>query len=442
MSLLALALMSSVGTADPCGMVPPLTAVGTTIQRDGAQRTYIMHSRGMETMVLRPGFIGDVEQFGMLIPFPTPPAIRKIDDQTFAHIEGAVAPPTVQVNIYEPMPVARGGGGWPGGVFAQKSATMSAPPMEEAGLGYMEVNVVRQEALGMYEVAVLEAGSPKALDRWMSDNGYKYPDGMDDVVRDYVQDTWCFVAIKAKVGGAEGTTPRPGMRDVDTGRPEGSSFDGHVQGMGFRFETPEPVVPMRLSVFNGADPRNVVYMLTDDPVRITGQSTDLVAVQISGDELHSNLTKKLPVNYPNLGKEHLREEWRPQVAAARDPDAVNGIARELFAADLLAARTGQLTLAHEAEEKELLNLSEAFGMRGEDIDGLHRQAMTDARALAVDGALDDVREMHLTVFDGVFDGEQLAKENLTFETWTWTPNSVGPRQEPLRPTVDPLTFWL
>ena len=60
--------------------------------------------------------------------------------------------------------------------------------------------VVKREAIGMYEVAVLEAGSAAALKRWMDDHGYKYPDGMDKPCEEYVESGWCFVAVKTKVG--------------------------------------------------------------------------------------------------------------------------------------------------------------------------------------------------------------------------------------------------
>ena len=46
----------------------------------------------------------------------------------------------------------------------------------------MQVKVIKQEAVGMYEVAVLAAGSAKALQLWIDDHGYKYPDGMDEAL--------------------------------------------------------------------------------------------------------------------------------------------------------------------------------------------------------------------------------------------------------------------
>ena len=133
----------------------------------------------------------------------------------------------------------------------------------------------------MYEVAVLEAGSPAALKRWMDDHKYQYPKGMDKACQDYVNDGWCFVAVKTKVGQKKLVDPRPGQRGVDPNLPSGASFDGHVQAMGFRFKVDKMVVPMRLSTFNEGDLHNIVYILTDTPCRIDKIPTEFVKRQIA-----------------------------------------------------------------------------------------------------------------------------------------------------------------
>ena len=78
--------------ADPCGMVPPIAIQDVdkddAIARTGIQRTYVMHKDGIETMVLHPEFRGKIDDFGMLIPFPTPPELRKVDDNRYEIIAG------------------------------------------------------------------------------------------------------------------------------------------------------------------------------------------------------------------------------------------------------------------------------------------------------------------------------------------------------------------
>ena len=441
-----IAAMILAAMADPCGMVPPVHVSddgGRAIERTDDQRTYVFFRDGIETMALRPGFVGRVDQFGMLIPFPSAPELRKIDDDLFAQIEAAVDPPEVKVTLYDPRPEPD----------LRSRLSMAAPQAlasREAsgadGLGYFDlapdaVRVVREEAVGMYQAAVLEAGSAQAMQRWMDENGYRYPQGMDATVDDYLSMRWCFVAIKANIGTAQGLEPRPGMRQTRGGLPDGAQFDGHVQGMAFRFEVDEPVVPMRLSVFNGGDPRNVVYVLADVPVRFARVPRETVVRQVDGQRLHRNLTEPLPVTWTNGGDEkQMREADVTRLDQARNPEAYSSKAADLFASDLLAARSGRLSLALEDEEKQLVNISEALGLRGDAVDGYIATVMDEQRGWASEAALDDLKEMTLTVIDGQLDPELLASTNLTFYRYTMPWDENVRRNDALRPSGQHLSF--
>ena len=425
-------LVGLLAFADPCGMVPPIAVTSSNaIARQGAQRTYVFFKDGIETIALRPGFTGSVEDFGMLIPFPSPPALRKIEDDTFAHIEAAIEPPKVHVRR-RPMRKYRS-------MAPKRSKSAPARANESLRIQKDEVRVLNQEAVGMYQVAVLEAGSSKALARWMKDNGYRYPEGMDDVTDEYVAQSWCFVAIKAAVGSADGIAPEPGKRSVNPARPAGSSFNGHVQGMAFRFHIDEPVVPMRLSVFNGVDPRNVVYMLTDKPMKIKQLDDKLVVRQIKGPKLLQTLTEPLEVEMDSiLSGFTMSTDQRSQLENMRNYEPYVSIAKSLFASDLLAVKESRLSLPIEEREKEYLRVSEAFGLRGADVDSLHGEQLKKERAQIVEDTLGDVGTMHLSVIDGVFDSSVLSKENLLFEEHTIS--FAKGRNEPLK--QHDRTMWI
>ncbi len=87
--------------ADPCGMVPPIYPSGQLVPLAlvGEQQTYVFYIDGIEKLVIRPGLTGKVDEFGMLIPFPAPPAIRKVPDRNFQHIAAAADPPEVVVGL-------------------------------------------------------------------------------------------------------------------------------------------------------------------------------------------------------------------------------------------------------------------------------------------------------------------------------------------------------
>jgi hypothetical protein len=404
--------------ADPCGMVPPVYIEGPTpITRIGLQSTYVFYKDGIETFIIRPGFQGRVEEFGMLIPFPTPPAIRKVPEEIFGHLDAAIDPPEVVIDLRQ---------------FLRLQANAAAPPAaqqkgRQEGLGINDVRLLRQEAVGMYEVAVLEAGSAAALKRWMDDHGYVYPNGMDKVCDEYVDLRWCFVAVKTRVGPKQSVDPQPGMRQVDPRLPKGSTFDGHVQAMGFRFPVKELVVPMRLSAFNEGEMRNVVYLLTDGPRRIRSIPEEYVVRQISGQELFRNVTQPLPLRIVGGTVSDL-QPWQTQnLAQQRDPVPHNGHARDVFAADLLAVKSNRLSHPHEEAEKMLLRIGEHLSLRGPDIDALNLAALADARQQAVTDALEDLKQMTMTVIDGDFPREVLGAQNLQFAEYRMPAVRNSPR---------------
>ncbi len=395
--------------ADPCGMVPPIRAGKfPEIERTGLKKTYVFHKNGIETFAIRPGFAGKLSEFGMLVPVPSTPSIKKIADSTFDQIEKAIDPPEVMVWVGED---------WdgPNADSARPTSAVGLGGQAGGGMKYKDqVTVVKQEAVGMYTVVVLEAGSSKALKKWIDENGYRFPDGMEGTCEEYIGQGWQFVAVKAKIGAKPGIEPKPGMTEPNPNLPDEARFEGLGQGMAFRFKSEKLVVPMRLSTFNAGDTHNVVYLLTDKPMEVKNLPKEFVVRQVSGTELYLNITQPLPLRLLGGTEKDLTPEIMASVAQQRDPAPHNGIARELFCADLVAARQGNVTLEFEEREKDYLNISQELGLRGEEIDTLHRQAAKVERGRDYDAALVDLLGMTLTVIDGEFDRDVLRRDNLNF----------------------------
>src|SRR6185312_7007333 len=109
------------------------------------------------------------------------------------------------------------------------------------------------------------------------------------------------------------------------------------------------------------------------------------------------------------------QDWQRQcLPQQRDPRPHNGFAKELFASDLLAVKSGRLSHPHEEDEKMLLRIGENFGLRGPDIDKLNLAALDAAREKAVKESLDDLKKMTMTVIDGDFPREVVGAQNLIF----------------------------
>lgn len=414
--LLITLLLTLQATADPCGMVPPISLDGedANIKRIGEQKTYVFYKDGVETIVIHPGFEGNVDEFGMLIPFPSAPALRKVSENTFEHLEKAVDPPKISYWLRPEIPVA----------YAP-SATARSVPAAPSPVDRDQVRVLNQEAVGMYEVAVLEAGSAGALKRWMDDHGYRFPGGMEKPCEEYVQEKWCFVAVKTRVGEKSGVDPKPGMRRANPQKPKGAKFTGKVQAMGFRFPSEKLEVPMRLSTFNEGDTHNIVYLLAEQPMRISNLPKSLVKRQITGETLYKNLTEGLPYEIHGGSEDDMKpEDWK-RLEAQRNPVPHNGAAAELFASDLLTVSSGKLSHASEEKEKALLDIGERLNLRNGSLDSYYEQELAKDRSEIKKTTLAEIKEMHLTVIDGEFDREILARENLVFEPYELQAHQPG-----------------
>jgi hypothetical protein len=388
-------------------MVPPIYVTNnTSLVRVGDQNTYVFYKEGIETFVIRPGFAGKVEDFGMLISFPTPPALRKVSEDIFPQIAKAIDPPEVVIDLRWRLA--------PGRPQSRASGGAKRKGFDGLELAKNEVRVLREEAVGMYQAVVLEAGSAAALKRWMDDNGYKYPTGMDDVCEEYIALGWCFVAEKAKVGGKANVDPKPRMKGVDTKLPAGSAFDGHVQAMAFRFKTDKLVLPMRLSAYNEGELHNVIYLLTDGPRKIRSIPEEYVVRQLTGADIFRNVTQPLPLRIIGGTEADIQDWQRQSLPQQRDPAPHNGFAKELFAGDLLAVKNDRLSHPFEEDEKMLLRIGEHFGLRGPEIDKLNLAALDKEREKAVKDSLDGLKQMTLTVIDGDFPREVVGAQNLIF----------------------------
>lgn len=407
---------ATAATADPCGMVPPIwTGTGPEpvgIERAGLQNTYVFFDQGVETIAIRPGFTGTVDQFGMLVPLPSEPSLRKIDERTFAQMDAVVDPPVVTVHVYPERnypspPMSR----------APEAAASGAAMEDRLALAKDEVRVVKEEAIGQYEVAVLEAGSAAALKRWMTQNAFRYPKGMDATVESYVAIGWMFVAVKTHVAGFAAVDAHPGMREVQPALPPGARFDGAVQGMAFRFEAASAVIPMRLSTFNGNDTHNRVYILANAPKRLAEIAPDTVRRQVSYERLLRNLTGPLRVRFDGPRDKIGGRGWT-EIEGVRSPDPYLSVARDLFLSDLLAQARGMLSLPFEDKENELLRISESLGLRGAGSDSLHEQALAGLRDEALRPIARRLGGMSLTVIDGDFPRETLRSQNLTLASYT------------------------
>ncbi len=117
------------------------------------------------------------------------------------------------------------------------------------------VNVEQEAQIGHYDVSVLDATTPDALNSWLEENGFQHvPEEGRAIVADYVDEGWRFVAAKlSRSGGGYG---RPHPIEVT-------------------FPSDAPIYPMRLTALSGSELYLELMVIADKRARHTLLETDI-----------------------------------------------------------------------------------------------------------------------------------------------------------------------
>ncbi len=232
------------------GMVVPTIAYPAKITIPD-QRALICYSNGTERLVIETRFTGAGTNFAWVVPLPGQPVIEEATTGLF---------PTLQY-LFRPEIVHEVPRYWWGilltcgliylflllakyksigcAVFAfillMYLAALLLPALSSARRGGMEsttpgqnVSILDRKLVGVFETTTIASHDAKALQVWLSENGFTVPTNAEPVIASYVKDGWVFVATKV----------RRDQPDIETSTPHPLSFT---------FKTDKPVYPMRLT---------------------------------------------------------------------------------------------------------------------------------------------------------------------------------------------------
>jgi hypothetical protein len=180
-----------------------------------------------EHLILSVSFEGDAEDFAWVIPVPNKPEIAVSDPELFWELYD-----------FTRTEIPKGGGGfWCGGAGA---------PGDQNG-----VDVIEEQVVGPYATAILSATNATALADWLNANGYIFPEDGEEIISEYIEKEWYFVATKINAV------------DEDTGY---ALAEGAIEPIVLSFASDEIVYPLRitsLSATNATSPEVLLYVLAD-----------------------------------------------------------------------------------------------------------------------------------------------------------------------------------
>jgi hypothetical protein len=189
---------------------------------------------------------GEPNQFALVIPVPTfieRKQIGVVDMATVDHLDAYTAPRLVEYFDPDPCP------SYPqvvsGLAYMMASPAAAPPPMGVRRGAYTGVTVEATYDVAEYDVSILSARESDGLVRWLTDNGYKIPQGAEPVLASYIKQNMRFFVAKVnlermKLGGAKFLRP-----------------------LQVHYETTKFMLPLRLGTVNANGPQDlIVYALT------------------------------------------------------------------------------------------------------------------------------------------------------------------------------------
>jgi hypothetical protein len=238
------------------GMVIPTVAYPAKVTIPD-QRALICFSNGTERLVIETRFIGSGTNFAWVVPLPSQPVIEEATTGLFPTLEYLFRPQIIHdvPRYYIGILLALGFVYllWRAAQSVSNAfvialvlgllfvlAALLLPALAAAKRKGMEsvsseqsVSILDRKIVGVFETTTIAAHDAKALQTWLSDNGYSVPTNAKPVIESYVKDGWVFVTTKVR-------------RD----KPDNEISTPHP--LSFTFKTDKPVYPMRLTgVDNG-----------------------------------------------------------------------------------------------------------------------------------------------------------------------------------------------
>jgi hypothetical protein len=185
---------------------------------------------------------GDVKDFALVVPVPTvlqKDQVRVAEPKIIERLDAFSAPRLVEYFDEDPCAVYD---------RRERMGTRSAPApsaqraRQDANLG---VTVEAKFTVGEYDILILSAKESDGLQTWLQRNGYKIPQGANQLLQPYIRQKMKFFVAKVNLGEFEKT----GFKSL---RP-----------LMMAYESPKFMLPIRLGMINSTSEQDlIVYLLS------------------------------------------------------------------------------------------------------------------------------------------------------------------------------------
>lgn len=189
---------------------------------------------------------GDPKEFAVVIPIPVVLQKEQVhigDPAWVDHLDAYSAPRLVEYFDPNPCPPQAGIAMGDAKTFTRGGRGDQVYMMK--GLDLATVQVRAQFKVDEYEIVILSATEGRALDQWLTEHGYRIPEGAAPVLQSYIKQKMFFFVAKVDVREQE----RLGFK--------------YLRPIQVAFESPKFVLPLRLGMANSSGVQEMfVFTLT------------------------------------------------------------------------------------------------------------------------------------------------------------------------------------
>lgn len=243
-----IALVSAIIIASPmlysfCGFY--VSKADTTLKNKTSQ-VILVRDGNRNVITMYNDFKGDTKDFAMVVPVPVTlqkSDVKVVDQGLFQRLNDYSAPRLVEYYDQNPCQNLR-----ELSMMDSAPATLNETVITAYGSTRKKdykVKVEAQYIVGEYDIIILSAKESNGLKNWLTDNGYKIPEGAEEVLDPYIKSNLKFFVVK--VNEAE-KKKLPG---------------NYLRPIQISFNSPKFMLPIRLGMANAdGDQDLIVYAFT------------------------------------------------------------------------------------------------------------------------------------------------------------------------------------
>jgi len=209
-----------------------------------ASQVIIARNGDRTVLTMSNDFQGDVKDFAIVVPVPVvlqqdqvnvgdPKTIDRLDSFSAPRLVEYFDPDPCNVPIYDRFPAAP---------VQRSSGATRGGANNESALG---VTVEAKFTVGEYDILILSARESNGLETWLKQNGYRIPQGGNQLLRPYIRQNMKFFVAKVNLQEFEKA---------------GYQF---LRPLQMAYESPRFMLPIRLGMMNATSDQDLIaYILS------------------------------------------------------------------------------------------------------------------------------------------------------------------------------------